>query len=56
MSIKKIIHCGGGAAEWGTVLISAWKYNYNIYLDIQVYDLDIQAIFTLLCFLLVLDV
>ena len=40
----------------GTVLISSWKCNYSIYLDIQVYYLDIQAISTLLCLLLVHDV
>ena len=39
----------------GTVLIFSWKYNYSIYLDIQVYYLDIQAISTLLSLLLVLD-
>ena len=40
----------------GTVIISSWKCNFSIYLDIQVYYLDIQAISTLLCLLLVLDV
>ena len=38
------------------ILISSWKCNYSIYLDIQVHYLDIQAISTLLCLLLVLDV
>ena len=52
MNIKKVIH-------WnceGTILISSWKCNYSIYLDIQVYYMDIQAISILLCLLLVLDV
>ena len=56
MNIKKIIHWGWARGNGGTVLISSWKCNYSIYLDIQVYYLDIQAIFTLLCYLLVLDV
>ena len=48
----KVIHWGGGAkVNGGTILISSWKYNYSIYLDIQVYYLDIQAISTLLCLL-----
>ena len=34
----------------GTVLISSWKCNLSIYLDIQVYYLDIQAITTLYAF------
>ena len=38
----------------GTVLISSWKCNYSIYLDIKVYYKDIQAISALLCFLFVL--
>ena len=33
----------------GTVLISSWKCNYHIYMDIKVYYLDIQAISTVLC-------
>ena len=33
----------------------SWKCNYSIYLDIQVYYMDTQAISTLLCLLLVLD-
>ena len=40
----------------GTILISSWKCNYSIYLDIQVSYLDIQAIATLLYLLLVPDV
>ena len=58
MNIKKIIHWRGGrGGNVGTVLISSWKcIYYSIYLDIQVYYLDIQAISTLLCLLLVLDV
>ena len=43
MKIKKVIH-------WGGVLISSWKCNFSIYLDIQVYYLDIQAITTLFPF------
>ena len=54
MNIKKV-HWGG-RGNWVTVLISLFKRNYSIYLDIQVYYLDIQAISTLLCLLLVLDV
>ena len=49
---KKVIHW---RKTGGTVLIS-WKSNYSIYLNIQVYYLDIQAITTLLRALLVLDV
>ena len=48
---KKVIHWGGG-----TVLISSWKCNFSIYLDIKVYYLDIQAITTFLCLPLVLYV
>ena len=40
----------------GIVLISFWKCDSSIYLDFQLYYLDIQAISTLLCLLLVLDV
>ena len=40
----------------GTIQIASWKCNFSIYLDIQVYYLDIQAITALLCLLLVLDV
>ena len=39
-----------------TVLISSWKCNFSIYLNIQVYYLYIQAITTLLCLILVLYV
>ena len=49
---KKVIHLGNG----GTIQIASWKCNFGIYLDIQVYYLDIQAITTLLCLLLVLYV
>ena len=53
----KKISIGGGLEEWGTMAISSWKCNYSIYLDVQVYYIDIQAISTLmLCLLLVLDV
>ena len=60
MNIKKVIHWwgwnGDAGGNVGTVLISSWKCNYSIFLDIQVYYLDIQAIFTLLYLQLVLDV
>ena len=56
MKGKNVIYWGGAWGEWGTVLISSWKSNFSIYLDIQVYYLDIQAITTLLCRLLVLYV
>ena len=55
--VKKLSIGGGGA--WGigrTVQIASWKSNFSIYLDIQVYYLDIQAITTLLCLQLVLYV
>ena len=47
---RKVIHWGEAG---GTVLITSWKCNFSIYLDIQVYYLDIQAITTLytLCWL-----
>ena len=47
---------GGTWGNGGTVQIASWKCNFGIYLDIQVYYLDIQAITTLLCLLLVLYV
>ena len=47
---------GGAQGNAGTMLISSLKCNFSIYLDIQVYYLDIQAITTLLCLLLVLYV
>ena len=56
MKGKKSYLLGRGQGEWGTVLISSWKRNFSIYLDIQVYYLDIKAITTLLCLLLVLYV
>ena len=40
----------------GTMQIASWKCNFGIYLNIQVYYLGIQAITTLLCFLLVIYV
>ena len=53
----KKLSTGGGLGRMGrTVLISSWKCNFIIYLDIQVYYLDIQAITILLCLLLVLYV
>ena len=54
--IKKVIHWGVPGGYGGTVLISSWKCNYSIYLDIKIYYLDIQAIPTLSWLLLVLDV
>ena len=53
---KKVIHWKGAWGNEGTVLISSWKCNFSIYLNIKVYYLDIQAISTLLCLLLVLYV
>ena len=38
MKGKKVIHLE--AREWGTVQIASWKCNFGIYLDIQVYYLD----------------
>ena len=43
MKGKKVIHWGGNG---GTVQIASRKCNFGIYLDIQVYYLDIQAITT----------
>ena len=51
MKVKKVIHPGGPGGNGGTVLISSWKCNFSIYLDIQVYSLDIEAI-TALVYLL----
>ena len=64
MKGKKVIHQGGQGGNGGTVQISSWKCNFNRYLDIQVYYLDIQAITTLLwlywffmyCFLLFIQI
>ena len=53
MKGKKVIHYVGNG---GTVQIASWKCNFSIYLDVQVYYLDIQAITTLLCLLLILCV
>ena len=47
---KKVIHWGGRGGNRGPVLISSWRCNFSIYLDIQVYYLDIQAITTLYAF------
>ena len=44
----KIVIQWEGARDMGTILISSWKCNYSIYLDIQ-------AISTLLSLLLILD-
>ena len=54
MKGKKAIHWGGGLG--GTIQIAPWKCNFGIYLDIQIYYLDIQAITTFLCLILVLYV
>ena len=56
MNIKKVIYSGGAVGKGGIILISFWNYNTSIYLDIQVYPLDIQAISTLVYLLLFLDV
>ena len=56
MKGKKVIHWGVAWGNGGTVRIASWKCNFGIYLDIQVYYLDIQAITTLLYLLLVLYV
>ena len=50
MKGKKVIHWGGAGGNGGTVLITSWKCNFSIYLDIQLYYLDIQAITTLYAF------
>ena len=50
MKVKKVNHWGGAGRNGGTVLITSWKCNFSIYLDIQVYYLDIQAITTLYAF------
>ena len=54
MKGKQVIRWGRAWGNEETDLISSWKCNFSIYLDIQVYYLDIQAITTLLCLLLVL--
>ena len=41
MKDKNVINWGGGLGEWGTVLITSFKCNFSIYLDMQVYYLDI---------------
>ena len=50
MKDKKVIHWWGAMGNEGTVLISSCKCSDSIYLDIQVYYLDIQAITPLLAF------
>ena len=54
----RLLSTGGGRAwgNGGTIQIASWKCNFGIYLDIQVYYLDIKAITTLLCLILVLYV
>ena len=54
MKGKKVIHCERGPG--GNCPNYIWKFNFSIYLDIQVYYLDIQAITTLLGLLLVIYV
>ena len=44
--VKKL-STGRAGGNGGTVPIMSWKCNFSIYLDIQVYYLDIQAITTL---------
>ena len=41
MKGKKVIHWGGAWGNGGTIQIASWKCNFGIYLDIQVYYLDI---------------
>ena len=41
MKGKKVIHWGRAWGNGGTVQIASWKCNFGIYLDIQVYYLDI---------------
>ena len=55
MKGKKVIDWGGPGGM-GNYPNSSWKCNFAIYLDIQVYCLDIQATTTLSCPLLVLYV
>ena len=57
VDLKKLSTGGKGGLEGngGTIQIFSEKCHYCIYLDIQVYYMDIQAISTLLCLLLVLD-
>ena len=54
--IQKLSTGGRAQVNGRTILISSWKCNFSIYLDIHVYYLDIQAITTLLCLLLILYV
>ena len=56
MKGRKFIQQGGAWGNGGTVQIASWKCNFCIYLDMQVYYLDILVITTLLCVLLVLYV
>ena len=42
MKSKKVIHWRGPGGNGEPVLISSWKCNFSIYLDIQLYNLDIQ--------------
>ena len=48
--VKKLSIWWGPGGNEGPVLISSWRCNFSIYLDIQVYYLDIQAITTLYAF------
>ena len=56
MKGKRLINWGGPGGNGGPILISSWKCNFRIYLDIQVYYLDIHAITALLCLILFLFV
>ena len=47
--VKKL-STGGAGGNGRTILITSWKCNFSIYLDIQVYYFDIQAIATLHAF------
>ena len=51
--VKKL-SIGGAGGNGGTIQIASWKCNFSIFLNIQVYYLDIQAITILLCLLLIL--
>ena len=55
ININKVIY-REARGNVGTHQISSGNCNYSINLDMQVYYLDIQAISTLSCLLLVLDV
>ena len=54
MKSKQVMQWGVPGGNGGPILISSWRCNFSIYLDIQVYYLEIQAIKTLLCLILLL--